>query len=124
MMYRIGDKMRVLSAFGFILLLGACNGPVESVDGGGGWDDAFNSNLNEALDNPCVEDSKAFYVKVDGSWRFRPCDGCDSISIEALWGGNTGQHLEIEQTLDAMSAELRSQEISMLQYSQHTGECP
>lgn len=127
MMYRIGNKLPFLSAVGVILLLGACTGPMEEVDVGSGREDASFSSLDKALDalaNPCAEGTSAYYVKVNDGWCFRPCDGCDSIPIETLWGGNTGQHVEIEQTLDAMSADVPGQEISLLRFSQHVGECP
>ena len=94
-------------------------GDAELVEQG---EDAFNF---EALDDPCVGDgANAVYLKVDGGWRLRPCDECESISVEAYWGGNTGGHLEIVKVLEEMSVDLPNQEISLLQYAQHTGECP
>ena len=88
---------------------------------------ALDRSLDEAsrvLDDVCVEGANAAYIKVGDGWRLRPCDECESIGVEMYWGGNTGGEREIVEALETMSADLQTQEISLLQYAQYTGECP
>ena len=107
------------------LLLSSCSEPA---DQGNDTDiSAFDRSLDEAsrvLDNVCVEGANAAYIKFDDGWRLRPCDECESISVATYWGGNTGGEREIVEVLETMSVELQTQEISLLQYAQYTGECP
>ena len=77
-----------------------------------------------ALDNPCDESANAFYLKVDDVWRFRPCDGCETVSVATLWGGNTEQEQEIVEVLEELSTDLPNQEIPTLQVAQRMGDCP
>ena len=123
---------RTAFCIGMIFLLGSCAGPAEEVDKvgknvdnpGGDALDQYMNEVNIVIDNPCVEGEHAFFTKVEDDWHFTPCEGCDSRDVELSWGGNTGQHLEMEQTLDAMLADAQGQTISYLQYAQSTGECP
>ena len=112
----------VLTVFfsGAVFLLSSCaEPPVEPAEQVDPYERAL-----EVLDNECDESANAFYLKVDGDWRFRPCDGCETVSIVPIWGGNTGGEREIEKVLEELSADLPNQEVSMLQVAQHTGACP
>ena len=77
---------------GTVLLLSSCSEssdqtePAEQVEQAEQVD-PFDGTL-DVLDNECDESANAFYLKVDGVWRFRPCDGCETISVATLWGGN------------------------------------
>ena len=63
---------------GAVFLLSSCADPAEPVD-------PFDGTL-DVLDNECDENANAFYLKVDGAWRFRPCDGCETISVVGALG--------------------------------------
>ena len=84
----------------------------------------YMEEAEKASENPCGEGAGAFYGKMDGGWQFQPCEGCESKPIELLWGGNTGQHVELGKSLDSMSTELSSEKISLCQYETHTGKSP
>ena len=101
---------------GAVFLLSSCADPAEPVD-------PFDGTL-DVLDNECDENANAFYLKVDGAWRFRPCDGCETISVVALWGGNTGGEQEIVEALEELSADLPNQAVPMFQLAQRMGDCP
>ena len=100
---------------GAVFLLSSCDEPAEQVD--------VLDRAMEVLENECDESANAFYLKVDGDWRFRPCDGCETVSIALLWGGNTGGELEVVKVLEELSVDLPNQEVSMFQYAQYSGEC-
>ena len=78
----------------------------------------------DVLDNACDENANAFYLKVDGAWHFRPCDGCETVSVVTLWGGNTGGEQEIVEILEELSADLPNQEVPIFQLAQRMGDCP
>ena len=91
----------------------------ESAEQADPFDRAF-----EVLDNACDESANAFYLKVDDDWYFRPCDGCETVSILPIWGGNSGQEQEIVEVLEELSADLPNQEVPMVQLAQRMGDCP
>ena len=118
--------------FGAILLFVSCGAPMEKEDPLVPEDpdpslvefDKLMEEIDKALEDPCGEGADALFVKAGGSWRFQPCEGCESIPIEMYWGGNTGQHRELEKSLDSMSVEVSSEKISPCEYEKHTGESP
>ncbi len=115
---RIRATIYTLTVFfaGAVFLLSSCAEPAEQVD--------IYDRALDVLENECDESANAFYLKVDGDWRFRPCDGCETVSIVPIWGGNTGGELEVVKVLEELSVDLPNQEVSMFQYAQHTGTCP
>ena len=102
---------------GTVLLLSSCAESTKQVE------PAEQVDPYEVLKNECDESANAFYLKVDGDWHFRPCDGCETVPIQPIWGGNTGGELEVVKVLEELSMDLPNQEVSMFQYAQHTGEC-
>ena len=106
---------------GTVLLLSSCAESTKQVEPAEQVDPY--ERVFEVLENECDESANAFYLKVDGDWRFRPCDGCETVPIQLIWGGNTGGELEVVKVLEELSMDLPNQEVSMFQYAQHTGEC-
>ena len=107
---------------GAVFLLSSCAKPAEQAEPAE-QADPYEIAL-DVLDNACDESANAFYLKVDDFWRFRPCDGCETVAIEPIWGGNTGQEQEIVEVLEELSADLPNPEIPMSQVAQRMGDCP
>lgn len=83
------------------------------------WD-----QVDELLDDPCGAADDAVYHKVEDSWNLRPCGDCPTRDIELTFGGNTGQHLDMEAELDEIAEELSLDEVPVRLYEERTGSCP
>ena len=99
----------------------SCAAPADQDEQSSGAEDLAELQYMEAVgivldqcDEGNVEATTASFIKVDSNWHFRPCEECDTRSIELTWGGNTAQHEPLAQELDDISVDLGDQEVSLL----------
>ena len=86
--------------------------------------EVYSAQVDELMDDPCGAADDAVYHKVGDSWYLRSCVDCPTQDIELYFGGNTGQHLDIEAELDEIAEELSIDEVPVRLYEERTESCP
>ena len=113
---------KALGVLFWVFIAASCSTPSDSNSTLSDFDIYINQ-IDEYMPDPCVAADDAVYFKVEDSWHLRPCSECLSRDVELFYGGNTGQHLDMEAALDEMMEELSIEEIPVSQYEQRAGFC-